>query len=59
MAFMRGVDVSGGRGRVYIYIYIYVRQINLHLPAPSNRSPLVALGDLEVVGGDLLEGPGM
>ena len=29
------------------------------IPAPSNRSPLVAFGDLKVSGGDLLEGPGM
>ena len=30
----------------------------IYLPAPSNRSPLVAFGDLKVAGGDLLEGPG-
>ena len=34
------------------YIYIYI-------PGPSNRSPLVAFGDLKVAGGDLLEGAGI
>ena len=29
-----------------------------YLPAPSNRSPLEAFGDLKVSGGDLLEGAG-
>ena len=29
------------------------------IPAPSNRSPLVAFGYLKVSGGDLLEGAGI
>ena len=29
------------------------------IPAPSNRSPLVAVGNLKVSGGDLLEGSGI
>ena len=37
------------------YICIYTVPI---LPGPSNRSPLVAFGDLKVAGGDLLEGAG-
>ena len=41
--------VSSG---IYISLYIYI-------PAPSNRFPLVAFGDLKVAGGDLLEGAGI
>ena len=38
-------------GDIYI-IYIYI-------PAPSKRSLLEAFVDLQVAGGDLLEGPGI
>ena len=41
---------------LYIYIYNY---IYICIPAPSNRSPLAAFGDLKVAGGDLLEGAGL
>ena len=36
----------------------FLSLFNEPFPAPSNRSPLVAFGDLTVAGGDLLEGPG-